>query len=175
MLFGQSVALFVNKVRPGRFIASLILNGIIFIISWIVWIMAIWLAARPIAAVDVPLGTATRIIALSAAPLVFGWLILIPYLGTGIGRLLSVWSFLIALGAVRYTFQLDFLPALICVGAGWLLMWLVSVTIGRPFVALRNLIWNRVAGTALDARSADILAAFAADTADEPTATGGKP
>ena len=35
-LFGQSIALFVNRVIPRRFVASLLLNGLIFLVNWIV-------------------------------------------------------------------------------------------------------------------------------------------
>ena len=175
MLLGQSAALFVNRVKPGRFVATLGLNGFIYIISWIVWAVTLWLVARTLLGVDVALGTAIRLICLSTAPLVFGCFILIPYLGTFIGRVLAVWSLLITLGALRYTFTLDFWPALMGVGVGWLLMWLVSNTIGRPFMALRNRVWHRVAGSPLDASAADILTTFAGEASEDPAVTSNKP
>ena len=69
-------------------------------------------------------GTVAQIIGLAAAPFLFGFFILAPYFGTLWERVLNVRSLLITLSAVRYTFQHGFRPALLCVGAGWLLMWL---------------------------------------------------
>src|SRR3954454_16151609 len=46
MLLGQSTALFLNRVKPGRFVASLVLNGLIFVISWSVWSITLWLIGR---------------------------------------------------------------------------------------------------------------------------------
>jgi hypothetical protein len=175
MLMGQSTALFLNRVKPGRFVASLVLNGFIFIISWSVWAITLWLLGRRVFGVDMALGTSIRLICLSTAPLVFGFFILIPYLGTFIGRVLSVWGLLITLGALRYIFQIGYWPALACVGVGWLLMWLLTNSLGRPVVALRNRVWHRVVGSPLDATAADILATFAGEGSDEPAVKGSKP
>lgn len=163
-LFGQSVALFVNRITPGRFVASLLLNGLIFVGSWSVWAASIWLVGRMFIDSTVPFGTVARIIGLAAAPFVFGFFILTPYFGTFWGRVLNVWSLLITLGAVRYTFQLGFWPALLCVGVGWLLMWLVSATIGRPVVTVRNWLWHRVTGTSPDVHTSDMRIALAEDS-----------
>ncbi|NTU86055.1 MAG: hypothetical protein HGA45_43130, partial [Chloroflexales bacterium] len=37
LLIGQSVILFVNRVRPARFAISLLVNGLVFTISLVVW------------------------------------------------------------------------------------------------------------------------------------------
>src|SRR4051794_8627960 len=36
-LLGESVTLFVNRVKPVRFALSLLLNGLLFIVGWLVW------------------------------------------------------------------------------------------------------------------------------------------
>lgn len=173
-LLGQSVVLFVNQVRPGRFVASLLMNGLLFALSLIVWGVTTWLAARFLFAVEQPLRVVIRIVALGSAPFVFGFLMLVPYLGTLIGRVLFVWSLLIVLAGVGGLFQVGFFASLVCVGLGWLLMVLLSMTIGKPVVAVRNWIWHRVVGSPLDATAQDILTSFAQNKQDDPTAKGGK-
>lgn len=174
-LLGQSVVLFVNRVRPGRFALSLFTNGLLFAISLLVWGFTIWLAGRWIFDVTQPVGVTIRIVALGSAPFVFGFLVLIPYLGTFIGRVLWVWSLLIVVAGVSFLFQIGFIRALVCVGLGWLIMMLMTATIGKPIIALRNRVWQRIVGSSLDATTHDILTAFARKDTDDVKVTGGKP
>ncbi|MCG8346585.1 MAG: hypothetical protein MI924_02240 [Chloroflexales bacterium] len=164
-LLGQSVALFVNRVSPSRFVASLILNGILFAVSLVIWAITIWLIGTFIFASETSLGKVIRIVCLGSAPLVFGFLILIPYLGTFISRVLSVWSFLIVLRGVGFSFQIGVIGSLICVGLGWLLILFLSDTIGRPVIFLRDRIWRRITGSSLEVTAHDMLAAIINDTA----------
>jgi hypothetical protein len=164
LLIGQSVILFVNRVRPGRFAVSLLVNGLVFTISLLMWAVAIWLTAKLIyPANTVPFRTVMRMVGLGAAPYLFGFLVLIPYLGDFIGKVLAVWSFLIVLAALTFVASGDLWPALVCTGIGWLLITVMSLTIGRPIIALRNRVFKTVAGTSLDASVADILTGYATD------------
>ena len=45
-LLGHSAVLFINRVRRNRFIISLIVNGLVYIISYVVWGLVVWLAGR---------------------------------------------------------------------------------------------------------------------------------
>lgn len=161
MLIGQSVVLFLNRVRPRRFVLSLLANGVLFIMSGAVWALAIYLSGRWLFAESPSFGLVVRLVGLSFAPQVFGFLILVPYAGPFIQRVLYTWSLLIAVGAVRFSFGVGFFPALLCVAIGWLLLWLLTVSIGRPLVMLRNRIAHAIAGTRLEASTQEILAALA--------------
>jgi hypothetical protein len=174
LLLGQSVILFVNRVKPARFFLSLLLNGIVFTISLITWALFIWLIGSLFFPEQPRFGLVMRLVGLSAAPYVFGLLILVPYLGEGIYRLLGVWSMLIAAGATAYSFRVGWWPALAVVGLSWLAIWVMSNTIARPFIALRNRAWQLVAGTTLDANVGDILTQFATDQSQTPGTKGGK-
>ncbi len=55
-LLGQSAVLFINRVRKSRFVISLITNGLIFIVSYIVWGFIVWLVGRLLFNIDPPLG-----------------------------------------------------------------------------------------------------------------------
>lgn len=175
LLLGQSVILFVNRVRPTRFILSLLLNGVVFTISLLVWGVAIWAIGSYVFPADPSLGLVLRLIGLSAAPYIFGFLVLIPYLGEFIYRVLSIWSTVIAAGATAYSFRVGWWPAFFVVGAGWFLVWALSNTVGRPVLAARNKAWQAAAGTRLDASVADILTQFATQPRDGDQRGGRKP
>jgi hypothetical protein len=174
LLLGQSVILFVNRVSPGRFFLSLLLNGLVFTISLIVWAFFIWVIGLLVFPESPRFGLVMRLVGLSAAPYVFGLLVLIPYLGEGIYRILGIWSMLIAAGATAFSFKVGWWPALAVVGLSWLAIWVMSNTIARPVIALRNKAWQLAAGTSLDADVSDILTQFAVDPNQGPNSKGGK-
>ncbi|MCS6881247.1 MAG: hypothetical protein RMK84_02930 [Oscillochloridaceae bacterium] len=162
LLLGQSVILFVNRVRPGRFVLSLLLNGVVFALSLMVWGAAIWLTSKALFPNEIPLSKALRLTAMGAAPYVFGFLVLLPYAGNFIGKVLAVWSFLVVLAAMTSLANGNFGPALVCTVIGWLLVMVMSATIGRPVIYARNAIYRRITGADLDASVQDILTQFAA-------------
>lgn len=173
LLLGQSVILFVNRVRPGRFVLSLMLNGLIFVVDLIIWAGAIWGIAHLVFDLHASLSVTVRMVGLGAAPYAFGFLVLLPYAGNFIGRALAVWSFLIVLNSIAFVYDTGFWPALVTVGTGWGLIMLLSATIGKPVVAIRNRIWHRVAGSQLNIHVHDLLEAFIGEQADIPPARKG--
>jgi hypothetical protein len=162
-LLGQSAILFINHVKPARFIFSLFFNGIIYMLSLLVWATCIWAIGYYGFGYPQTWGAIGRLVALGSAPYVFGFLVLIPYAGPGIGRVLSVWSFLIVLNAVIFSYKAGLWQGLVVVGLGWLLVYLMTITIGRPIIAVRNRLWNKIVGTPLDATAQDILKSIAVD------------
>lgn len=173
-LLGQSVVLFLNRVRGGRFFFSLVVNGLMFIISYFVWGAIIYIAGRFLFQENVTFGSMFRLVGLSTAPLIFGFFILIPWMGPFLGKVLNVWSFLILINVVQFQFESGFWGALLCVGLGWLLMNLLSNTIGKPIIAVRNRIWRRVTGSSMDATAQDILIQFSTDKGASTMVEGGK-
>lgn len=173
-LLGQSVVLFVNRVRRGRFVMSLVLNGIIYIVSYFVWGVTIALIGLLIFPSSPDGWAIVRMVGLSTAPLIFGFFILIPWMGPFIGKLLNIWGFLILVSVVEFGFEVGLWLALIVVGIGWLLMTLLTNFIGKPVIALRNKLWHMVAGTTLDADTQDLLLQFS-QSGDAPALLrGGK-
>jgi hypothetical protein len=172
-LLGESSILFVNRVRRSRFIISLITNGIVFLISYFVWGVTVYLVARVLFQLDPPWEQFVRMVGLSTAPLVFGFLVLIPWMGPFVGKLLSIWSLLILTNVVQFEFQITFWAAVFCVGLGWLASLIFSNTIGRPVVKLRNKVFQMVSGSRLNLQADDILLTFAgADFQSLPVAEG---
>jgi hypothetical protein len=173
MLMGQSAVLVINGVRGGRFALSLLVNGILYVISFIVWGGIIALVGMVLFKVDVSLWTLVRVIGLSTAPLVFGFLIMAPYIGPFIGKVLNVWSFLILLTIVAFEFGVGFWGAVITVGLGWLISLALSNTIGRPIMRLRNKVWQKVTGSPMEATAQDILLKFSSEETIDALTTGG--
>lgn len=159
-LLGQSVVLFLNRVSPARFLLSLLLYGLVFGISLLVWALTTWLVGLAFGRME-PLWLVGRMVLLGSAPYILGALVLVPYAGPVIGRVIAVWSFVVTLGMLQFTYQTTLLRALLLVDAGWLLMVVLIATIGRPIVALRNWLFHRVVGSSLDANTKDILTVWA--------------
>lgn len=159
-LLGHSAVLFINRVRKSRFMISLIVNGFVYIISYAVWGFVVYVAARVLFEANPPFTQFLRIMGLSTAPLVFGFLVLIPWMGPFVGKVLNVWSFLILLAVVQFQFQIGFWGALVVVGLGWLASLGINNTIGKPIVALRNRLFRLVTGSNLDTTAEDILLHF---------------
>ncbi len=157
LLIGQSVILFVNQVSPQRFLLSLLMGGLMHAISMIIWASVVFLAGDLLFSARPRFVDVLNIVLLSTAPFVFGFLVLIPYAGMFVYRVLNVWSFIIAVGAIRFTFNVGWFNALLAVGLGWVFAYLLTITIGRPVIALRNAVAQRVVGSSLDARPKEIL------------------
>jgi hypothetical protein len=169
LLLGESVVLFLNRVPPVRFALSLLLNGVIFAGELAVWAATIWwLGTRGLGA-DVTLTTMVNLVALGAAPFVFGFLVLAPYMGPAIARLLWVWSLLITVRAVAFGLGTGIALAAAMAGLGWLLVLLLSRTLGRPVIRARNRVWDKLVGPRTHDRARDILElALAATDAPVP-------
>jgi hypothetical protein len=146
LLIGQSAILFINQVSPFWFAISLIVNGVLFVLHFVLWAVAIWLIGTWGFGSDQAFGPLARMVSLGSAPFIFGWLILLPYLGTFVERVLTVWSFLIVLHAVQYAWGISFGEALVCVGGGWVLALAVTRVVGLPYAALRDRFRRRVTG-----------------------------
>jgi hypothetical protein len=166
-LLGESAVLFVNRVRRTRFIISLVTNGIVFLISYFVWGLTVLIVARLLFTTGPPTSEFVRMVGLSTAPLVLGFLVLIPWMGPFIGRVLNIWSLLILIVIVEFEFKIGFWPAVLCVGLGWLVSLAFSNTIGRPVVALRNKVFRLVTGSKLDSTAEDLLLHFSGASFDQ--------
>ena len=146
LLAGQSVVLFMNRVSKTRFVLSLVVNALIYVVNTAIWSTMIWLVAVVAFGVARPIGIGALAILLGSAPFVFGFLILVPYLGLIFTRVFYAWSFLSTLVILRAAFGLDWLRALVCVAAGWLLLLVLNRTIGKPVAAIRDRLFRRVLG-----------------------------
>ncbi len=148
---GQSVVLFANKVKPRRFIASLLVSGVIFAVVVVCWTLSIWLINSILLGHgDVASFADTfRVVGLGYSPLILGFFILLPFLGGPIAALLAAWSFILVLFGLRYAFDFSLMEAAYASVFGWLLYIVIKNTIGYPLTAAFRSLKRRTAGTPL--------------------------
>jgi hypothetical protein len=141
---GQSVVLFVNRVSRRRFILSLVLSATLLMIGVFIWATAVWLLAETIFDAHQPFRNIFIVVALSYAPLLYGILVLIPYLGSIIYVVLRVWILLVLLLAVQAFFGFGWFPAIVCSLLGWFILELV---VRFPAItAVEQWLWRMTSG-----------------------------
>jgi hypothetical protein len=148
-MLGQSVVLLANKVTPRRFVMSLLLNAVLFVVGVLIWAIIFQLVGRIVFGIQLPFAQMGRVVSLAYAPLVFGFLVLLPYAGSFLGHVLDAWSTLAMLVALNVTLHLDLQQALFCALLGWAIILVLQYTIGRPIVALQRWLRHAVAGVPL--------------------------
>jgi hypothetical protein len=149
---GQSVALLVNRVSRRRFFVGLLITGIIVAVGFLVWVSTIWLSATFIFGVREPIIRVLLAVSLAYAPFLFGFLILLPYMGSFIDHVLDAWSFLAVLVAMNVTLGLRLWQALLCTLFGWLIFQLLKYAIGKPITTLVNRLFRLSIGVPISVR-----------------------
>jgi hypothetical protein len=156
LLLGQSVVLFLNRVTRTRFIVSLALNGALYVVNLLIWSTVIWGIGRLAFDVQQPIGIAMMAVLLGSAPFVFGFFILVPYLGLLFSRVLYAWSLLATVVMVESAFGIGWLRTTVCVGLGWLVLLLIDRTVGRPIVIVRDRVLMKLTGVAPYAQASQL-------------------
>ncbi|MCB0164204.1 MAG: hypothetical protein KDI79_08270 [Anaerolineae bacterium] len=146
-VLGQSVVLFANRVKPGRFVVSIVASVIVLIISVFVWAVSIWLTGWFIFGSNQSFVNILRVVQASYAPLIFGIFIFIPYLGNIIFRLLRIWVFLALLVGVQVAYPINFWQALFCCMGGWIVYELMTRLPALPLEGLSRWWWRVTTGT----------------------------
>ena len=147
--FGQSVMLFINRVRPLRFFFSIAIAAIIFVFNYNFWVLSTWAVARWIFSVDLSLIEVIKTLGFSYAPLLLGFLMVIPYFGMPILIILSVWALIaiaVGLGTVS---DLGIWQAFECCLGGWLVLQISQRVFGKVIANMVNKIIDLVAGVEL--------------------------
>jgi hypothetical protein len=156
-LFGNSVVLFLNRVRGWRFAATLALNGVGMVALYVVQALVIAVIGAAILGRRPDLLVVVRAVMLSSAPLVFGVLVLIPYSGPAIGRLLQAWSVVVLWFLVDAAFHTNLAAALVITLVGWGVMQLASWGLSRPMKWLGDRIWSGITGRSSMMTGRDLL------------------
>lgn len=168
---GQCVTLLVNRVTPRRFLASVLVAGVIFALGAIVWMSSIWLIGKYVFHNSVPFVQVARTVGLAYAPLLLSFFVLLPYFGTFLNHLFDVWLFLAVLTAVHVTLSLSLVQSLWCALLGWVVIEVLKLLVGKPLTRLLNAMMSGVAGVTLSIRPQD-LAKLLNETTD--SSEGGK-
>ena len=157
---GQSVVLFANRVNRRHFIFAVTVSALTLVVSVFFWAVSIQFIALALSGSQQPLTNVLTVVAISFAPFLFGFLILMPYLGSIISKILRIWVFLAVTVGVGVSFQFSFWQALLCSVLGWLLLELISRI---PFLRIKRLdswLWHISTGTSRQLKTEEIVAQF---------------
>lgn len=147
---GQCIVLFVNRVRPVRFIFSTVVSGVLFACTFLFWGLSITAIIRLFFNVNIPFLATYRTLGLSYAPQMLGFLVALPHFGIPISIILSIWSLLSLVVGIRGLQALSGFSvweALLCAGLGWIVLQLLQRTVGKPVVALGQSLLDWASGT----------------------------
>ena len=153
---GQSLVLFVNHVRPRRFILAMIASTVGYMGGYGLWIVSVWLVGVYAFGAQASWMAVAAAVGLAYAPQLFAFFELTPFLGNPFGVLLSLWTLLAIVIAVRAGFGLETWQAVATSGLGWLLLQAWRRTLGAPVYALGRWIEQRAAGVPLRYRQQDV-------------------
>jgi hypothetical protein len=142
---GHSVILIANRVKPPRFAMSIGVGSAFYLLNVSVWSLSIWLLGR-LFFKDVSYWEVLNVVGLAQAPHLFGFLVLLPFLGVPLGWLLSLYSLLAMLVGIEVVFEVPFYLALGVGGLGWTVLQVFQRTIGQPITTLAHRVRTRVAG-----------------------------
>ena len=146
---GQSVMLFINRVKPLRFVLSVAIAAVLFVFNYNFWVFSTWLVAGWFFDVSLPLVEVIKTLGFSYAPLLFGFLIVIPYFGMPILIVLSVWTLMAIATGLGTISALGIWDAFQCCLGGWLVLQLSQRIIGKAIANITSKIVDWVAGVKL--------------------------
>lgn len=153
---GQSVVLFINRVRPVRFVLSLGISTLSNLFGYLLWTVTVWLLARYVFGVQTPLLMIASAVGLAYAPQILSIIELTPWLGGGITVVLTLWSAAAVVVAVEAGAGLSLWQAVGASALGWAAIQLFRQSLGRPIYRLGAWLKRRVAGAPLTMTLADL-------------------
>jgi predicted Abi (CAAX) family protease len=152
----QSIILFINQVKPARFVFSLLLNMVLFTAGFVFLVFSTWLLTLLPWTAQVSFFQLVAVLGLSYAPILFGFLGSLPYLGNPLLSLLSVWHLLAMVVGFEAVTGTGLSQAFGYVAFGWLVLQVLQQTIGRPIADLGRRLANTVAGVELSTSRRDV-------------------
>lgn len=154
---GQSVVLFLNRVRPFRFALSLILAVAGNVIGYFLWSTVIWLAVWLAFGVEDPFVNALTVVGLAYAPQLFAFFEVAPYFGTFFGTVLTLWTMAAIVIAISWGMGMSTWQAAITGLVSWAAIQLFRRSIGRPLYDLGGWVERRAAGSRLTYSVNDVV------------------
>ncbi len=152
----QSIILFINQVKPIRFVFSLLINTFLFVAGFLFLVFSTWLITLLPGTVNISLITLIKVLGISYATLVFSFLGALPYLGVPLLSLLSVWHLLALVVGFSAITEISVEKGLGYVVFGWIVLQILQQTVGRPLANWGRWLTDTVAGVDLSTRRRDI-------------------
>src|SRR6516225_3628312 len=99
-VLGDSPLLFINRMRPGRFAGAVGIEAVLSVVRVAIWILSFWILVNVLDLSSVSLADVVLVVGLGYAPMLFSVLVLIPFLGPVIGRVLHAWTLMTILASI---------------------------------------------------------------------------
>ncbi|HHP7244560.1 MAG TPA: Yip1 family protein [Elainellaceae cyanobacterium] len=162
----QGVILFINRVKPSRFVFSLLISAILFALGFICLVFSTWLITLFSGSISVSFKALTVVLGISYAPLLFSFLGALPYLGVPVLSILSIWHLLAMVVGFNAITPVRMGTAFGYVAFGWIALQLLQNTVGQPIANLGRRLSNMVAGVDLATSRREIREAMQAQMND---------
>jgi hypothetical protein len=164
---GQSVVLFANRVSRSRFALSLVAAALLLAAGVGFWALSIWAIASFVLNEQRLYLEVLTVVGLSYAPFLFGFLVLLPYLGNILDNVLHIWVFLATLVGVSVLFDFSLWQALLCCLMGWVLLEVVSRFTTQAIEAAEDWVWRISTGTPAEQETETLVEAFVRQARDQ--------
>lgn len=145
----QMAVLFINQVRPLRFVLSLFISALFFVVGFGFWALSLWSILNLAFAEPLSLTAVVRTLGFSYAPLILSIFVMLPYFGGGIFVVLSIWTLLAVVVGIDAITPLGRWDAFESAALGWIVVQLLQKTVGQPIASLGQWITNWAAGEKL--------------------------
>lgn len=126
VLLGQCFALFLVSASPIGFLFGLLFSGLSLTFRLALWIAMSVLVARLFFDMPVSLWNFMSVIFIATAPLIFGFLAVLPSIGIVLLYAFYGWTSLNMMFGMFYGAQVPFLPGAVCALSGWVLAGLLE-------------------------------------------------
>lgn len=146
---GQSVVLFINKVRPRRFVLALGISTFSQMVGFVLWAVSVWLICVYVFGASQGFIAIAAAVGLAYAPQLLAFFELTPYLGNTFAVILSLWSMVAIVVAIYVGTDLVLWQAILTSMLGWMAIQLWRRSLGRPVYAIGNWVQQRAAGSPL--------------------------
>lgn len=153
---GQSVVLFLNRIRPKRFVLALGISTVSHMVGFLLWTMVVWLVGTVVFDSSQSIVVIASAVGLAYAPQLLAFFELTPFLGNPFSVILTLWSTLAIVIGVRVGLDLETWQAVVASGLGWSLIQVWRRTLGRPIYGLGGWLQRRAAGAPLSVRARDV-------------------
>lgn len=146
---GQSLVLFINKVRPYRFVPAVLISLFSYITGYLLWTASVYAVGKYGFGKPVAWMPTAAVVGMAYAPQVLAFFELVPFFGNPFGIWLTLWSMVALVIAVQTALGLTLGQAALAAGLGWLLLQVVRRTVGRPIYALGRWLRKKAIGAQL--------------------------
>ncbi|MBZ0294785.1 MAG: hypothetical protein K8L99_19640 [Anaerolineae bacterium] len=154
---GHAAVLFANRVRPNRFAITILVNTVLFIIGYLIWVIMVALVSFLVFRRETAFVRAMYAVAAAYVPFIYGFLIALPYIGVLISIILNLITAILLVQLLQVFFPYNLGEAVLCAGISFVAVIIFRLTIGRPVYWVGGKLLSAVAGTTIKGRVEDAL------------------